>query len=96
MNVTTINRPTKIQRVFDYMAEGRTLTPGMARSRFRVRNIRATMSDLRGAFDRFGMASMSFVRCEMARVTTVCVTLVVAKLYSLAFRNPPQILRWVF
>jgi hypothetical protein len=54
MNVTTINRPTKIQRVFDYMAEGRTLTPGMARSRFRVRNIRATMSDLRGAFDRFG------------------------------------------
>ena len=32
----------------------------------------------------------------MARVTTVCVTLVVAKLYSLAFRNPPQNLRWVF
>ena len=54
MNDTTINRPTKIQRVFDYMSEGNTLTPAQARARFRVRNVRATMSDLQGAFDRFG------------------------------------------
>lgn len=54
MIVTTINRPTKIQRVCDYMAQGNTLTPGQARSRFRINNMRATMSDLQEAMDRFG------------------------------------------
>jgi hypothetical protein len=54
MIVTNTNRPTKIQRVFDYMAQGNALTPGQARSRFKVSNVRATMSDLREAFDRFG------------------------------------------
>jgi hypothetical protein len=55
MEITTVDRPTKIQRVFDYMRAGSPLTAGMARKRFQVRNIRATMHDLREAFDRFEM-----------------------------------------
>lgn len=54
MIVTNITRPTKIQRICDYMAQGNSLTPGQARSRFRVNNMRATMSDLQEAMDRFG------------------------------------------
>jgi hypothetical protein len=53
MIITNTKRPTKIQRVFDYMAEGNTLTPGKARSMFKVTNVRATMHDLREAFGRF-------------------------------------------
>jgi hypothetical protein len=55
MEITTVDRPTKIQRVFDYMRGGATLTAGEARKRFRVSNMRATMHDLREAFDRFDM-----------------------------------------
>lgn len=55
MEITTVDRPTKIQRVFDYMRSGATLTAGEARKRFRVQNMRATMHDLREAFDRFDM-----------------------------------------
>jgi hypothetical protein len=55
MDITTVDRPTKIQKVFDYMRSGSTLTAGEARKRFRVTNMRATMSDLREAFDRFDL-----------------------------------------
>jgi len=55
MEITTVDRPTKIQRVFDFMRSGTALTAGEARKRFRVQNMRATMHDLREAFDRFGM-----------------------------------------
>jgi hypothetical protein len=55
MEITTVDRPTKIQRVFDYMRSGAPLTAGVARKRFRVQNMRATMHDLREAFDRFEM-----------------------------------------
>jgi hypothetical protein len=55
MEITTVDRPTKIQRVFDFMRSGATLTAGEARTRFRVTNMRATMHDLREAFDRFDM-----------------------------------------
>ena len=54
MNVTNIKRPTKIQRVCNYLSRGNTLTEGKARSMFKIRNVRATMSDLREAFDTFG------------------------------------------
>lgn len=53
MEITTVDRPTKIQRVFDFMRSGTPLTAGEARKRFQVRNMRATMHDLREAFDRF-------------------------------------------
>jgi hypothetical protein len=55
MEITTVDRPTKIQRVFDYMRSGTPMTAGEARKRFRVQNMRATMHDLREAFDRFDM-----------------------------------------
>lgn len=55
MEITTVDRPTKIQRVFDFMRSGTSLTAGEARKRFRVQNMRATMHDLREAFDRFDM-----------------------------------------
>jgi hypothetical protein len=55
MEITTVDRPTKIQRVFDYMRDGVPLTAGEARKRFRVSNMRATMHDLREAFARFEM-----------------------------------------
>ena len=55
MEITTVDRPTKIQRVFDYMRSGAPMTAGEARRRFRVQNMRATMHDLREAFDRFDM-----------------------------------------
>jgi hypothetical protein len=55
MDITTVDRPTKIQKVFDYMRSGSTLSAGEARKRFRVTNMRATMSDLREAFDRFDL-----------------------------------------
>jgi hypothetical protein len=37
------------------MRSGSTLTAGEARKRFRVTNMRATMHDLREAFDRFDL-----------------------------------------
>jgi len=37
------------------MRSGVPLTAGAARKRFRVQNMRATMHDLREAFDRFDM-----------------------------------------
>ena len=55
MEITTVDRPTKIQRVFDFMRSGVPLTAGIARKRFNVQNMRATMHDLREAF----------ARCEM-------------------------------
>ena len=55
MEITTVDRPTMIQRVFDYMKSGNALTAGQARKLFRVSNMRATMHDLREAFDRFDM-----------------------------------------
>jgi len=55
MEITTVDRPTKLQRVFDFMRSGSPLTAGEARKRFRVSNMRATMHDLREAFDRFDM-----------------------------------------
>lgn len=55
MEITTVDRPTKLQRVFDYMRGGSALTAGEARKRFKVQNMRATMHDLREAFDRFDM-----------------------------------------
>jgi hypothetical protein len=55
MEITTVDRPTKIQRVFDFMRSGIPLTAGEARKRFRVQNMRATMHDLREAFARFEM-----------------------------------------
>jgi hypothetical protein len=55
MEITTVDRPTKIQRVFDFMRSGTALTAGEARKRFRITNMRATMHDLREAFDRFDM-----------------------------------------
>jgi len=53
MEITTVDRPTKIQRVFDFMRSGVPLTAGIARKRFRIENMRATMHDLREAFVRF-------------------------------------------
>jgi hypothetical protein len=55
MEITNVDRPTKIQRVFDYMRSGAPMTAGEARKRFRVQNMRATMHDLREAFNRFDM-----------------------------------------
>ena len=55
MEITNADRPTMIQKVFDYMRSGSPLTAGEARKRFRVTNMRATMSDLREAFDRFDL-----------------------------------------
>ena len=55
MEITNVDRPTKIQRVFDYMRSGTPMTAGEARKRFRVQNMRATMHDLREAFDRFDL-----------------------------------------
>ena len=55
MEITTVDRPTKIQRVFDYMRSGAPLTAGMARKRFGVSNMRATMHDLVEAFGRLDM-----------------------------------------
>jgi hypothetical protein len=55
MEITNVDRPTMIQKVFDYMRSGSPLTAGEARKRFRVTNMRATMSDLREAFDRFDL-----------------------------------------
>jgi hypothetical protein len=55
MEITTVDRPTKIQRVFDYMRNGTSLTAGQARKMFRVSNMRATMHDLREAFDRMNV-----------------------------------------
>ena len=55
MEITNVDRPTMIQKVFDYMRSGAPLTAGEARKRFRVTNMRATMSDLREAFDRFDL-----------------------------------------
>jgi hypothetical protein len=55
MEITTVDRPTKIQRVFDFMRSGTALTAGEARKRFRVTNMRATMHDLREAFDRLDL-----------------------------------------
>ena len=55
MEITTVDRPTKIQRVFDFMRSGASLTAGEARKRFRVGNMRATMHDLREAFDRMDL-----------------------------------------
>ena len=55
MEITNVDRPTKIQRVFDYMRSGAPMTAGEARKRFRVQNMRATMHDLREAFDRFDL-----------------------------------------
>jgi hypothetical protein len=55
MEITNVDRPTKIQRVFDYMRSGTPMSAGEARKRFRVQNMRATMHDLREAFDRFDM-----------------------------------------
>lgn len=52
MQITKNTRPTKIQRVFDYMSQGKTLTSGQARSMFKINNVRATMHDLREAFGR--------------------------------------------
>ena len=63
MEITTVDRPTKIQRVFDYMRAGRPLTAGEARKRFRVQNMRATMHDLREAFDRMD-SNYTVVRME--------------------------------
>lgn len=55
MEITTVDRPTKIQRVFDFMRNGVPLTAARARKSFGVRNMRATMHDLREAFYRFEM-----------------------------------------
>jgi len=63
MEITTVDRPTKIQRVFDYMRSGRPLTASEARKRFRVQNMRATMHDLREAFDRMD-SNYTVVRME--------------------------------
>ena len=63
MEITTVDRPTKIQRVFDYMRSGTPLTAGEARKRFRVQNMRATMHDLREAFDRMD-SNYTVVRME--------------------------------
>jgi hypothetical protein len=55
MDITTVDRPTKLQRVFDYMRSGAPMSAGEARKRFRVQNMRATMHDLRVAVDKFDM-----------------------------------------
>jgi|GEM_PF-1973587 len=55
MEITTVDRPTKIQRVFDYMRGGAPLTAGQARQRFKIQNMRATMHDMREAFDRMDL-----------------------------------------
>ena len=47
MEITTVDRPTKIQRVFDYMRSGAPLTAGMARKRFGVNNLAAEASRIR-------------------------------------------------
>ena len=53
MIITNTKRVTKMQRVFDYMSEGKTLTPSQARSMFKLGNVRATMHNLREACDKF-------------------------------------------
>jgi len=46
---------TKQNKVINYLSKrGRTLTAGEARSRFGVRNLRATISDIREIVEEFG------------------------------------------
>ena len=46
---------TKQNKVMNYLSKrGRTLTAGEARARFGVRNLRATMSDIREIVEEFG------------------------------------------
>ena len=46
---------TKQNKVINYLSKrGRTLTAGEARARFGVRNLRATMSDIREIVEEFG------------------------------------------
>ena len=46
---------TKQNKVINYLTKrGRTLTAAQARARFGVRNLRATMSDIRNIVEEFG------------------------------------------
>ena len=46
---------TKQNKVINYLSKrGRTLTASQARARFGVRNLRATMSDIREIVEEFG------------------------------------------
>lgn len=47
--MTTIfeNATTKMSRLYNFMRTGKPVTPGLARSRFGVKNLRATVSDIR-------------------------------------------------
>lgn len=55
LTVTNLARPTKMQKVFDYLRSGKSLTQAQARQKFRVGNLRALVSHLQDAFEDRGM-----------------------------------------
>lgn len=48
------NTLSKTRKVINYLANGNTLTASEARARFGVRNLRATISNIRELVERFG------------------------------------------
>lgn len=52
--MTMTRNESKMRKVINYLANGRTLTPDQARARFGVRNLRATMSDIREVVTEYG------------------------------------------
>jgi hypothetical protein len=51
---TMANTLSKTRKVLNYLANGNTLTAAEARARFGVRNLRATISNIRELVERFG------------------------------------------
>ncbi len=52
--ITCSNEGTKKRKVMDYLASGRTLTAGQAKSRFGVGNFRATISNIKNTVENYG------------------------------------------
>jgi len=50
---------TKKQRVINHLAQGKSLTPGQASSRFGVSNMRATISDIKNQVEAYGNWSVT-------------------------------------
>ena len=76
MPTTTLSKKRK---VLNYLASGKSLTAAQAMSRFGVRNLRATMSDIRDQVERYGnwqimteMTSNGHVRYSMVDTHPGC------------------------
>jgi hypothetical protein len=52
--MATTQNVSKMRKVINYLANGKTLTPNQARARFGVRNLRATISDIREVVTEYG------------------------------------------